>query len=85
VHVRDLRATHLHLFDIDHERFTYDLQGLRAKPTGVEPARRAVERRRPRFQSRPTGSPPDADVKRVRAESKGYDLKKYIGVHSCTS
>ena len=39
VHVRDFQATLLHLFGIDHERFTVDLQGLPAKLTGVEPAR----------------------------------------------
>ena len=39
VHIRDFQATLLHLFGIDHERFTYDLQGLQAKLTGVEPAR----------------------------------------------
>ena len=38
VHIRDFQATLLHLFGIDHERFTYDLQGLQAKLTGVEPA-----------------------------------------------
>lgn len=38
VHIRDFQATLLHLFGIDHERFTYDLQGLPAKLTGVEPA-----------------------------------------------
>jgi hypothetical protein len=39
VHIRDFQATLLHLFGIDHERFTYNLQGLPAKLTGVEPAR----------------------------------------------
>jgi len=39
VHIRDFQATLLHLFGIDHERFTVDLQSLSAKPTGVEPAR----------------------------------------------
>ena len=38
VHIRDFQATILNLFGIDHERFTYDLQGLPAKLTGVEPA-----------------------------------------------
>ena len=38
VHIRDFQATLLHLFGIDHERFTYDLQGLPAKLTGDEPA-----------------------------------------------
>jgi uncharacterized protein (DUF1501 family) len=39
VHVRDLHATILHLFGLDHERLTYKFQGLDAKLTGVEPAR----------------------------------------------
>ncbi len=39
VHIRDFQATLLHLFGIDHERFTVDLQGLPAELTGVEPAR----------------------------------------------
>ncbi len=39
VHIRDYQATLLHLFGIDHERFTYKHQGLDAKLTGVEPAR----------------------------------------------
>ena len=39
VHVRDFQATLLHLFGIDHERFTYRHQGLDAKLTGVEPAK----------------------------------------------
>ena len=39
VHIRDFQATLLHLFGIDHQRFTYDLQGLPAKLTGVAPAR----------------------------------------------
>lgn len=39
VHVRDLQATMLHLFGIDHERFTYKHQGLDQKLTGVEKAR----------------------------------------------
>ena len=34
VHIRDFQATLLHLFGIDHQRFTYNLQGLNAKPTG---------------------------------------------------
>jgi hypothetical protein len=38
VHVRDLQATLLHLFGIDHERFTYKYQGLDQKLTGVEKA-----------------------------------------------
>jgi len=39
VHIRDFQATLLHLFGIDHERFTENLQCLDAKLTGVEPAR----------------------------------------------
>jgi hypothetical protein len=38
MHVRDFQATMLHLFGIDHERFTYKYQGLDQKLTGVEPA-----------------------------------------------
>ena len=38
VHVRDLQATILHLFGIDHERFTHKHRGLDAKLTGVLPA-----------------------------------------------
>ena len=38
VHIRDYQATILHLFGIDHERFTHRHQGLDAKLTGVEPA-----------------------------------------------
>jgi len=38
VHVRDFQATLLHLFGIDHERFTYKVQGLDMKLTGVERA-----------------------------------------------
>jgi len=40
VHLRDFQATMLHLFGIDHERFTYKYQGLDQKLTGVEPARK---------------------------------------------
>ena len=43
VHIRDFQATLLHLFGIDHERFTVNLQGLDAKLTGVEPARVVTE------------------------------------------
>jgi len=39
VTVHDLHATLLHLFGIDHERFTEKFQGLDLKLTGVEPAR----------------------------------------------
>jgi hypothetical protein len=38
VHVRDFQATILHLFGIDHDRFTYKYQGLDQRLTGVEPA-----------------------------------------------
>jgi Protein of unknown function (DUF1501) len=39
VHVRDLQATLLHLFGIDHQRFTYLYQGLDQRLTGVEPSK----------------------------------------------
>ena len=39
VNVHDLHATMLHLFGIDHDRFTEQFQGLDIKLTGVEPAR----------------------------------------------
>lgn len=39
VHVRDLHATLLHQFGIDHARFTNKFQGLDYKLTGVEPAK----------------------------------------------
>ena len=38
VHVRDFQATILHLFGINHEKFTYKYQGLDQRLTGVEPA-----------------------------------------------
>ena len=38
VPIRDYQATLLHVFGIDHERFTYRHQGLDAKLTGVEQA-----------------------------------------------
>ena len=38
VHVRDLQATLLNQFGIDHNRFSYKYQGLDQKLTGVEPA-----------------------------------------------
>ena len=38
VHVRDLQATLMHLFGIQHDKFTYKYQGLDQKLTGVEPA-----------------------------------------------
>jgi hypothetical protein len=39
VHVRDLHATVLHLFGIDHNRLTFRFQGLDQKLTGVLPAK----------------------------------------------
>jgi hypothetical protein len=39
VHVRDLHATMLHLFGIDHERLSARFQGLDLRLTGVEPSR----------------------------------------------
>lgn len=39
VHVRDFHATLLHLFGIDHQRFSHKFQGLDMRLTGVEPAR----------------------------------------------
>ena len=38
VHVRDFQATILHLFGINHEKFTYKYQGLDQRLTGVERA-----------------------------------------------
>lgn len=38
-HVRDIHATLLHLFGIDHHRFTFKHQGLDFKLTGVVPAK----------------------------------------------
>jgi hypothetical protein len=38
VHVRDFQATILHLFGINHEKFTYKYQGLDQRLTGVEAA-----------------------------------------------
>jgi hypothetical protein len=38
VNVTDFQATLLHLFGVDHERFTFQYQGLDQKLTGVEPA-----------------------------------------------
>ncbi len=38
VHVRDFQATLLHLFGIQHDRFSYKYQGLDQKLTGVDPA-----------------------------------------------
>ena len=39
VHLNDLNATIMHCMGIDHSRFTYKVQGLDVKLTGVEPAR----------------------------------------------
>ncbi len=39
VHVRDLQATILNRFGIQHDKFTYKYQGLDQKLTGVDPAR----------------------------------------------
>ncbi len=38
VHVNDFNATLLHCMGIDHERFTFQFQGLDQRLTGVEPA-----------------------------------------------
>ncbi|MEX2301946.1 MAG: DUF1501 domain-containing protein [Bryobacterales bacterium] len=38
VNVTDFQATLLHLFGVDHKRFTFQYQGLDQKLTGVEPA-----------------------------------------------
>ena len=38
VHVRDLNATILHQLGIDHNRLTFQFQGLDQRPTGVEEA-----------------------------------------------
>lgn len=38
IHVRDFHATLLHLFGIDHRRFSYRFQGLDFRLTGVEEA-----------------------------------------------
>ena len=39
VHIRDLHATMLHLFGIDHEKLSFKFQGLDQKLTGVVPAK----------------------------------------------
>lgn len=39
VHLRDLNATILHLFGLNHEALTYRFQGLDQRLTGVDPAR----------------------------------------------
>jgi hypothetical protein len=38
VHIRDLHATMLHLFGLDHSRLSFKFQGLDQKLTGVLPA-----------------------------------------------
>jgi hypothetical protein len=38
VHIRDFHATVLHLLGFDHERFSYQFQGLHQRLTGVLPA-----------------------------------------------
>jgi uncharacterized protein (DUF1501 family) len=39
VHVRDLQATLMQQFGIQHDKFTYKYQGLDQRLTGVEPAK----------------------------------------------
>jgi hypothetical protein len=39
VHIRDFHATVLHLLGFDHERFSFQHQGLEQRLTGVEPSR----------------------------------------------
>jgi arylsulfatase A-like enzyme len=39
VHIRDLHATMLHLFGIDHNKLTFKFQGLDQRLTGVLPAK----------------------------------------------
>lgn len=39
VHVRDLHATILNRFGLDHERLLFKYQGLDQRLTGVEPAK----------------------------------------------
>lgn len=39
VHIRDLNATILHLLGLDHEKLTYQYQGLDQRLTGVDPAK----------------------------------------------
>ncbi|HEX8912572.1 MAG TPA: DUF1501 domain-containing protein, partial [Humisphaera sp.] len=39
VHLRDWHATLMHLFGIEHERFTVKYQGLDQRLTGVEKCR----------------------------------------------
>jgi hypothetical protein len=38
VHIRDLHATILHLFGLDHSKLSFKHQGLDQKLTGVLPA-----------------------------------------------
>jgi hypothetical protein len=39
VHIRDLHATLLHLFGLDHNKLSFKFQGLDQKLTGVLPSR----------------------------------------------
>lgn len=39
VHIRDMNATILNQFGIDHEHFTFKYQGLEQKLVGVDPAK----------------------------------------------
>lgn len=39
VHIRDLHATILHALGLNHERLSYQYQGLDQRLTGVEPAK----------------------------------------------
>jgi hypothetical protein len=39
VHIRDLHATMLHLFGLDHSRLSFRFQGLDQRLTGVLPAK----------------------------------------------
>jgi hypothetical protein len=39
VHIRDLHATMLHLFGLDHNRLSFRFQGLDQRLTGVLPAK----------------------------------------------
>ncbi len=43
VHIRDLHATLLYLFGLNHEKLTFKFQGLDQKLTGVIPARSSPE------------------------------------------
>ncbi|MCX6951090.1 MAG: DUF1501 domain-containing protein, partial [Verrucomicrobia bacterium] len=39
MHIRDLHATILHLFGLDHNKLTFKFQGLDQKLTGVLPTK----------------------------------------------